>query len=383
MGDGLLVRLRSYRARSDRDSLEDFITEAFCWLLQLTPELSYALLQRINEALVESKHFTLPEDPVEWQTQVTLGASRLDMMASWPSMRLIFEHKVWAALGDDQLPRYGAAVEKRFPSDERRLILITANRMQHEEADACLCWSDIFKLVSALAETLDTDLGQAYSQEFLELLRHEGLAPAAPIAHQALRYYPIVRDLPTQLEKVLAPLQGRRDWPVPEAYLCRFRQHWGRIGLEFYLKDKLQVHEWSPGLFLGCVLDGADHRIQHRHQDALQMQLILDFSQHLHQQFPAMKSYQGLKEALAKATPATTNGWQFYDHLSDSKAFNKYHPLYLERPLLEVFRSLNASEEQQNRFYELGSEALVLMRDAGLADLMDECGRVSAYNGRN
>lgn len=378
MADGLLVSLRSYRARPDRDSLEDFITEAFCWLLKQSPRLSAALFERINAELPEAKRFSLPEDQPEWQTQVTLGSNRIDMMASWPGMRLIFEHKVCTLVVKDQLSRYAAAVQEYFPLDDRRLVLITANRAQHvARADVCCCWSDIYQLALSLAESLDTELEQAYLQEFLGLLQHEGLAPPAPIDHQAIYYYPVARDLPAQLESVLAPLQ-HEDWPVPKAYSCRFKQHWGRIGLEFYLENALG--EWSPGLFLGCVLDGRDHRIHHRHKDTLQMQLILDFSSYLHKQFSSMASYMALKENLAKAVSADANGWSVYDHVSDTGGTNKpnnYHPLYLERPLLEVFRGSRATKEQQKRFCTLGRDVLDLVQRAGLADLMDECGRVT------
>lgn len=51
MDDSLLVRLRSYRPREGRDSLEDFVTEAFCWLLRQSEEFSKYFLKEIIQRL--------------------------------------------------------------------------------------------------------------------------------------------------------------------------------------------------------------------------------------------------------------------------------------------------------------------------------------------
>src|SRR5690554_7328012 len=51
---GLLVRLSSYRPREGRNSLEDFVTEAFAWLLQTNDDFQSAFLQLIAEKLAEN-----------------------------------------------------------------------------------------------------------------------------------------------------------------------------------------------------------------------------------------------------------------------------------------------------------------------------------------
>lgn len=376
MSDSLLVTLRSYRPRRDRDSLENFVTEVFCWLLRHSTDLTSAFLERVNKALDEDMRFSLPDEDVQWETQFSLGAKRPDMAASWSGMCLIFEHKVGAPRDQEQLANYRSAVESHHPSDNHRLILITATTADHSrEADACLCWSDVHKIVEQLVENNGEADKHSHLTDFLDLLIHEGLGPPAPIAHQALRYYPIARDLPMQLESVLSPLQ-HQDWLVSDRYLPKFKSHWGRIGLEFYRRDVQQ--EWSPGLFLGSVLDGRDHCVSHRHKDALQLQLIVDFDRHLFGTYPTMVSYRALKERLAAVAP--DQGWSFYDHLADARGANRYHPLYLERPLLNVFQGATTCEEQQQKFYAMGQQALGLVEEAGLAELMAECDAACGYN---
>ncbi len=52
MDDSLLVSLRQYRPREGRDSLEDFVTEIFCWILRNSLESRSAVLAAIKETLI-------------------------------------------------------------------------------------------------------------------------------------------------------------------------------------------------------------------------------------------------------------------------------------------------------------------------------------------
>lgn len=376
MDSSLLVSLRQYRPREGRDSLENFVTEVFAWLLRNASGISEAVLERLQTAMPEGKGFDLPRDSeeVEWSTQSRLGSRRPDMQATWPGMALIFEHKVWFGLSDDQITGYRDLAHQEFPDAEVRVVAITASLHQHsKEADACLCWNDIYKTLDQYLGKVEEATERFHIENFLALLAHEGLQPAAPIAHEAIRYFPTAGKLPQQLEDAFKPLAAR-DWPVDGDYQAEMKRlRWGRIGIELHRTDAKR--KWSPGIFIGCVLDGRDHLINHRNKESVKLQLILDFSNGLHRHYPTMDSYRALKATLAEITRGSR--WTFYDHLEEGKA-NTWHPLYLETPLLEILRGTQTMEEQRERLFEAACEGLKMLQNGGhLASLKNECDRVA------
>ncbi|WP_108447038.1 PD-(D/E)XK nuclease family protein [Halomonas denitrificans] len=376
MDSSLLVSLRQYRPREGRDSLENFITEVFAWLLRSSSGISEAVLAYLQRAMPEGEGFDLPRDSedVEWSTQARLGSRRPDMQVTWPGMALIFEHKVWSGLGDDQINGYRELACQQFSASEIRVVAITASRHQHSEAaDANLCWSDIHRTLEQYLGEVEGATERFHIENFLALLAHEGLQPAAPIAHEAIRYFPSAGKLPQQLEKAFTPLAAR-DWPVEGGYQAEMkRMRWGRIGIEFLRTDAKR--KWSPGIFIGCVLDGSDHLINHRTEDTVKLQLILDFSNALRRYYPSMDSYRALKATLAEISQESR--WTFYDHGEEQQA-NTYHPLYLETPLIEILRGSKNMEEQRERIFEAGCEALKLLQHrGGLDQIKAECDAVS------
>lgn len=375
MDSSLLVSLRQYRPREGRDSLENFITEVFAWLLRNSSGISEAVLARLQRAMPEVEGFDLPRDSedVEWSTQARLGSRRPDMQVTWPGMALIFEHKVWSGLRDAQITGYRELACQKFYASEVRVVAITASRHQHSEAaDANLCWSDIHKTLEQYLDEVEEATERFHIENFLALLAHEGLQPAAPIAHEAIRYFPTAGKLPQQLEKAFTPLAAR-DWPVEVGYQAEMqRMRWGRIGIEFLRTDAKR--KWSPGIFIGCVLDGSDHLINHCIEDTVKLQLILDFSKGLHGHYPSMDSYRALKATLAEISQETR--WTFYDHREEQQV-NTYHPLYLETPLLEILRGSKTMEEQRERIFTAAFQALEMLQHGGnLRRLKEECDAV-------
>ncbi|MGM0824600.1 MAG: hypothetical protein ACQEUY_07765 [Pseudomonadota bacterium] len=372
MDNSLLVSLRQYRPREGRDSLENFITEVFAWLVRNASGISDAVLARLQQAMLEGKSFDLPTDgeEIKWDTQVRLGSRRPDMQATWPGIALVFEHKVWSGLGDGQIRDYRVLAQQAFPDTTVRIVAITGSRHQHsQQADANLCWSDIYETLHQYLDRASEATERFHVENFLALLAHEGLQPAAPIAHESIRYFPTAGKLPQQLEQALTQLAAR-DWPIDDGYKAVMKRlRWGRIGIEFHRTDaKLK---WSPGIFIGCVVDGSDHLISHRIDDTVKLQLILDFSNGLRRHYPSMRSYRELKAALSEMTQDSR--WIFYDH-EQERFSNTFHPLYLESPLLEILRGTTTREEQIESIFDAGCEALSLFQQGEFLDnLRDEC----------
>tara|TARA_B100000700_G_scaffold59109_1_gene64237 strand:+ start:26601 stop:27749 length:1149 start_codon:yes stop_codon:yes gene_type:complete len=371
MDDSLLVSLRRYRPREGRDSLEDYITEIFAWLLRNSREVADAFLDNVMARLPEADRIELPnaDQDVTWDTQRSYPGARLDMLAQWPGGALLFEHKVHAPLSAEQINKYRDLAASEFPGRAARVIVISANTGQHRpEAHGCLCWEDVYRLLQAKHETLTPPTERFHIASFLALLKHEGLHPAAPISHQAVAFYPVAWRFPEQLTAALTPLAGE-EWPLVERYEGRVPgTRWGRQGFE--LIPAGGPLNWMPGLFVGVILDGRDHRVHERHTDQVMLNVILDFSFKLHDIYPGLPSYRRLVQQLEELTPH--KGWHFYNHLEDSPA-NRHHPLYLETPLLEVLRGTTTMKEQRDAIRHAVRDAIALLeRNSALKALTDE-----------
>ena len=140
----LLTSLRKYRPRENQDPLENFVTEAFAWLLKNNKKFSGFFLRKILMRLPTYSGLNLQVGlDCKWATQMNFGGIFPDMVAELnDGTLLVFEHKVWAQLHPGQLDGY-----KQFSSTNYSasyLILITASESQHiQEPDLALCWKDI------------------------------------------------------------------------------------------------------------------------------------------------------------------------------------------------------------------------------------------------
>ncbi len=144
-GDNLFTALRKYRPTADRDPIEDFVTEAFAWLLRRHTDLATTFLHDLSQRL-QSPPWAARSGP-SWKTQVVFDGGRLDMVAEFADVAVVFEHKVWSPLGENQLGRYREASEKLWPGGSA-LVLITASARQHEPgADVCLTWADVYRTI--------------------------------------------------------------------------------------------------------------------------------------------------------------------------------------------------------------------------------------------
>ena len=89
-------------------------------------------------------------------------------------------------------------------------------------------------------------------------------------------------------------------------------------------------------------------------------------SESLHDFYSKEKSYKKLVEELQpKKVEQLNDGWQFYDHLKDFEAprKNKYHPIHIRKPMLDVFCGTESCEDQEERFYEAASKLIRLVAE--------------------
>lgn len=146
MTNNLFVSLSQYAPRENTTPTENFITEAFAWLLRNDSEVFQALIKLLQSKLTEDEvleSFELTDD-MHISTQENFGGKFPDMVIqnSTASLKstLVFEHKVWSNLHHNQLHNYRHHMEQERKDTNYRLILITALTAQHaQNPDIALC----------------------------------------------------------------------------------------------------------------------------------------------------------------------------------------------------------------------------------------------------
>lgn len=354
MNKGLLESVRKYRPREGKDPLENFITEAFAWILGNHSEFSEYFLDKI---LIELSipDFGMSGNNCEWLTQTSFDGFFPDMVCISNGRAIVFENKVWAKLHTNQINNYKTYAERTF--DESRVVLITASKSQHSQsADLALCWSDIHRWMSNW-KGMKSD-NSFVLHDFVSLLESEGLGPPAPISHEAILSYYSSVNLKSNLRSLIGRVK-HKDWEKNMAsdYSLTLEKQWGRLGLNL-------LKSWDPGIFVGVLLDGSDHRTTPISlAKGPDLCVILDFESRHHSYYPSDSDYLEFVDAVSKRVNSLNGVWEFYDHLNDRAVAraNRWHPIHIRMPILDVFSGTQLSDEQDERFYANANEILEII----------------------
>ncbi len=352
MKTGLLESTRKYSPREGKDPLENFITEAFSWILNNYCDFSDFFLDQLEKRGLQSDG--IKGKNCEWKTQVKIHDAKPDMVCVSTTNEnknmIIFEHKTWSGLSENQLQKYRDAFSQITDRDVK-VVLITATRNQHEQKpDLALCWSDVYKLISDWIKE-NTDASFIF-EDFIKLLRSEGMGPAAPVAHASIKYYLEAVELEKNIRDLIKRAGNELIKSFPELNL-NYAAHWGRVGFE-------QSQDlWRPGIFVGILLDGTDHGTKPIDSaKGPDFCLILDFNEDLHNKYPSDPHYKEMVSNLAREVGKLNNGWQFYNHLDEVEKPNSWHPIHIRKPMLDVFAgTLNA--EEQDKVFSNEAKALI------------------------
>lgn len=359
--DSLFTSLRKYRPRENTDPIENFITEAFAWLLRKDEELSRYFINDIAQRLANTaNNFSVPSGEISWSTQLNYGGVFPDMEATWLGMTLVFEHKVWSKLHDGQLKNYRDYHESS--DNDYRMILITGHYSQYDQnPDLALCWHDIYVLLNHYLAASQQRETTWVINDFLQLLKSEGLGPAAPISHTAICHYQEAITLRSQLEALMSRI-ATHQWPVPD-YQSEVKKKEGVVGIQFYRgnSENIGCKNWTPGVLVGFMLEGWDHLYESRLKDGLKFILNLSITHRFHDVYLDLAEYKELTKELADKAANSSRDWTFYHHRAQANPFNPWHPLYLEYPMLDVFKGTETTAEQEQRFIEIAEEALSLL----------------------
>ena len=343
--DSLLVSLSSYRPRPGRHPIEDFITEAFAWLLRAHGDLGTAFIKGEILNRIDDEDFESPEiSDVQWSTQVSFDESRPDMVASVGDVTVAFEHKVHAQASSGQLKRHRKGLQTQH--GDGILVLITSAKWHYADpADVKMTWPTVYRW---LDEKADESSSSAMIREFLALLESRGLAPRAAIEENSLRAYFPAKKVEDQIDSIFRTLLEREEaWdflfeqaPHLDRGQARIKGKAGKIPVEGRLG--IRFTPWSPGLFVGVLLDGNDHKVGMSNPDlGPDLVVVLDVRRKgvgelSRQEFLNSRLYSQLASRLERES--TNREWEVVDTHSRPERGNPWHPLILRRPLATVLR---------------------------------------------
>ena len=359
-------------ARLAPSGAENFITEAFCWLL------SHAGFgDRFLGALEEVAGGDIPAigRGCDWTTQRSYPVDgverRPDMIcvSSDGAKALIFEHKVWAELHEGQLDDYRSIGQERF--EDYGLILVTARKSQYDQSVASkppsdvrarpvchLLWRTVYGWLSGWLDDGDADDVDTFvARSFLGLLERRGLGPMHGMTSEQLRAIPLAR---AGVSRIKALMEGVADHPFWWSFTedRKVDDRWGRRGL--YLRGTRDPQTWDPGLFVG-VLHHADNHgppsVNDQGSRGPVACLILDVHENWHDRFEHSEPYLKLVQALDGCWPgAATDDWRLHGSQRNpgqpARSGDRWHPLAVYKPLDAVVRGAQTGEDQVERFVQ-------------------------------
>ena len=373
--ESLLVNVSKYAASHQTSPIENFITEAFAWLLKYDD----AVRKTVNDLLIlksEQKslvfHSLCHSDDIE--TQVNFSGKYPDLL--WNAVDnafcAIFEHKVWSELHINQLDNYRQYAQSHL-NKPFVIVLITAHAGQHRQSpDIALCWHEIADVIGKL-EPCD-DKSMWLRNEFINLLKNNGLVNSTPINPLAVAYYNDVKNIDKQLYEMVQR-SVECPWPlyhadIPFHYPAKHRsnrnskiyEEWGRIGLEFAstIGDNNESG-WLPGVFCGFMVDSHDHITDDLLEHGPVAIFILSVDKSIQHRLKLSGCYDRLVEEISVALP---EGWQLSDRTTMGHRYNAWHPVMIYRNLTNFLAGANTADQQTSVYFEQMSELQKLFLDS-------------------
>lgn len=376
-------------ARLAPGGAENFITEAFCWLLDRTGFGGF-FLERLTD---QGCTVRLTGDGSRWRTQETASdgsAKRPDMVGGSAdgSRGLIFEHKVNAKLDNGQLAAYRKFGESEFGIGNFAIILITKSKSQWGQCPDCaLLWQQVCEWLSTWLDDggpRDT-IDEFATRSFLHLLETRGLGPMPPITPEELQDIPVQlsvqRQARSRVDSLVKRIRSLTD-DAAESVVWREMvggsegtlpsgKNWGRCGL--YLRGRESGDSWDPGIFVGVMHDGYDHgppSVNANPGDGPVACVILSVGiKRFSRGYRQHETYLALERAVRDRH--WDSGWTVYHG-----GRNSWHPITIYKPLAEVIDGQETAGEQVDAF--VADVSLVAKEVLGLPELEAFRGHLAA-----
>lgn len=360
MKDNLFINLKKYRPRDGHTPLENFITEAFAWILNYNTDFSRFYFQKITEAL--GLPVSIDEELV-WNTQVNFGGVYPDVVVEYGDNKaLIFEHKAWAELHPKQLENYSTYAQKTYKGGFH-IILITATQDQwKQKPDKALCWSEIVDWMEYWQEKNNNTL---LISNFIALIKNEGMGSPAPITKDSMMLYHLTRLFESNLEVLFNVVNQRINKKFSKQMAFFAYNRWERVGIG---SGGTIADDWIPGLFFGVILNSQRHgtnlSVPSQGNDFV---VMLTFDKWTHKKYPQNENYKTFTSDLQSLALELGNDWHFSNHIQEElePKKNYYHPIQIRKPLAQVLDNITVYKEQEEEVYKTVNT--ILLKILGMA----------------
>ena len=360
--ESLLVNVSKYASSHQTSPAENFITEAFAWLLKHDEAVRKAyvevLASKVPQHQTEIMKLSLSADV---ETQVNFGGKYPDLF--WSSIDndfcLIFEHKVWSELHNKQLSNYRKFAEEHL-SKPFLIALVTGHSGQHRQSpDLALCWYEITTLIENLSSN-GTSTENWLRNEFVNLLKSNGLVNSTPLNPLAIAYYNEVQNIDKQLYEIVRRTV-QRSWVICESNQTVNFNHpprhrnargrydaFGRIGLEFSSVNTLNDESgWIPGVFCGFIINGDDHLVHDLLKNGPIAAMVLSVNKPLQSKLKSNGYYDLMVKELREKLPSD---WELSDRTESGNKLNSWHPLVIYKKLSSFFEGTQNLDQQTEMF---------------------------------
>jgi hypothetical protein len=359
MTDSLLVSLSSYRPTKERRPIEDFITEAFAWLLRNHSAVGSDFLDVVDEKIGLP---TDQRDDLNWRTQVPVEDGIVDMVVHTRDRVYLFEHKAWGKATADQLYEYTRSFQGG--NEEVVSVLTTGARWKYEspsqedvdDPDLLWTWGDIHRF---LDERIDITAKNDRIKDFLALLDSEGLGAQTLPTESDLRALPRYIDTLESLYRLLDVIKdSEKEWAfaydlLPDSHgQQKPEPKWGRQtrSRSALLHGRIALNIYSepePGLRAGFIIDPTNIGTELSREGPDLAVFILLPKRDLGSKYGRVVNDQAYKELCQRIENESTNEWTAHIRKGTEPEVNPHHPIVLQKPLATVLRGTSTIGEQR------------------------------------
>jgi len=258
----LFESLFDFHPREGHTPKENFLTEAFAYLLRTEREAGRAWLSHLlgrPVQLGECDVLTRRSERVSDSGGVVYPDLLLDgRLAGGERFAVYCEHKWDSPCNPQQLASYRAIVDKK--GAHARLAFVGATHKQKAEARkwsgghglTCALWEDAYTVLAGLPDR------PPLLKEFLEFMKTHGLTPVPPLTVEAMTSFLRASSFLGHLASLANRLNDGYPWDaVPERFhfYKYVKDAYGRVAIRF------ETDGWRPGLTLGLLYDGSDLQV--------------------------------------------------------------------------------------------------------------------------
>lgn len=256
--------LFEFRPRGKFTPEENFLTEAFAYVLESCEDVQKEWLSRVigNKVRKVSElrtRFTERDDDDNFVIPDMKISGELD---DGHKFVLFSEHKWRSPCNPGQIKRYIKKLESDT-AEFKKVIFIGTSYSQVNVAENChpsmkggaFLWADVFSLLGK-SEHKETVL-----LEFLEFMKAQDLSPGEPITTEMMTGYLQSRKFESNLQQLASALSREFNWSfVPERYrngneYPEIIDAMGRVSLQF------GTSHWKPALGVGFLYNTTDLRV--------------------------------------------------------------------------------------------------------------------------